>query len=63
MRTNVVLDDQLVKKALRVSGMQTKRALIAKALEEYVHSHSALDIRELKGKISFRRDYDYKALR
>lgn len=63
MRTNVVLDGQLIKKALRVSGLPTKRALITKALEEYVRSHSALDIRELKGQISFRRDYDYKALR
>jgi Arc/MetJ family transcription regulator len=63
MRTNIVLDDYLVKKALKISKLSTKRELIATALKEYVENHSRLDLRELKGKVSFREDYDYKALR
>ncbi len=63
MRTNIVLDDRLVKTALKISKVHTKRELITTALKEYVRNHSRLDLRELRGKIRFREDYDYKALR
>ncbi len=63
MRTNIVLDDDLVKKALKISKIQTKRELVATALKEFIQNHSRKDLRDLKGKISFRKDYDYKALR
>ena len=63
MRTNIVLDDTLVKKAFKLSHLHTKRELITTALKEFIRNHSRLDLRELKGKISFREDYDYKALR
>lgn len=32
MRTNIVLDDKLVKKAMRLSKARTKRALVEEAL-------------------------------
>jgi hypothetical protein len=35
-RTNVVLDEELLEKARRVSGERTYTAAITKALEEYV---------------------------
>ena len=63
MRTNIVLDDNLVKKALKISGANTKKELINVVLKEFIQNHSRLDIRDLKGKISFRDDYDYKELR
>lgn len=63
MRTNIVLDDNLVKKALKISGANTKKELVTIALKEFIQNHSRLDIRDLKGKISFRDDYDYKKLR
>ena len=63
MRTNVVLDDELVAKGLKISGLNTKKELINTALKEFVRNHSRLDIRELKGKISFIDGYDYKSLR
>lgn len=63
MRTNIVLDDNLVKKALKISGASTKKDLITTVLKEFIQNHSRLDIRDLKGKISFRDDYDYKELR
>ena len=63
MRTNIVLDDNLVKKALKISGANTKKELINVVLKEFIQNHSRLDIRDLKGKISFRDDYDYKKLR
>ena len=63
MRTNIVLDDELVKEAFRHSEAKTKRELVDLALREFVENHRRKDIRELRGKISFHPDYDYKKLR
>lgn len=63
MRTNIVLDDKLVKEAFRYANVTTKKELIDLALREYVENHSRKDVRELKGKIKIRDDYDYKKLR
>jgi Arc/MetJ family transcription regulator len=40
MRTNVELDDMLVKKAMNLTKISTKKALINKALEELVKSNT-----------------------
>jgi len=44
MRINVELDDALVKKAMKLTGIPTKRALIHKALEEPVISNTRKEI-------------------
>ena len=64
MRTNVVLNDELVDEAFRFSQtISTKRELIEAALMEYVNTRKRKNIRELRGKIKFAKDYDYKAMR
>jgi Arc/MetJ family transcription regulator len=63
MRTNIVLDDELVKEAFRHSDAKTKRELVDRALREFVENHRRKDIREMRGKISFHPGYDYKKLR
>jgi Arc/MetJ family transcription regulator len=63
MRTNIVLDDEIVKKAFRYSKAKTKKELINEALKELITSRQRLDLRDLRGKIEFRSDYDYKKLR
>lgn len=63
MRTNIVLDDEIVKKAFKYSKAKTKRELIDEALRELITSRQRLDLRDLRGKIEFRPDYDYKKLR
>ena len=40
MRTNVELDDVLVKKAMDLTQISTKKALINKALEELIKSNT-----------------------
>lgn len=40
-----------------------KKDLIHEALKEFVEKHKRRDIRELRGKIPFEKDYDHKALR
>ncbi len=63
MRTNIVLDDELVEEAFRHSNAKTKRELVDLALREFVANHKRKDVRELRGKISFHPGYDYKNLR
>ncbi len=63
MRTNIVLDDELVEEAFRHSNAKTKRELVDMALREFVDNHRRKDVRELRGKISFHPGYDYKKLR
>jgi len=40
MRTNIDLDDVLVKKAMKITRISTKKVLINKALEELIKSNS-----------------------
>lgn len=40
MRTNVELDDALVKKAMKITRIPTKKALINKAIEELIKSNN-----------------------
>jgi Arc/MetJ family transcription regulator len=64
MRTNIVLDDKLVDEAFKYSQtLSTKRELIEVALKEYVDTRKRKNIKDLRGKIAFRKDYDYKAMR
>jgi len=63
MRTNIVLDDEIVNRAFRLSKAKTKKELIHEALKEFINSKQRLNLRDLRGKIEFRTDYDYKRLR
>lgn len=63
MRTNIVLNDELVKKAFKHSTAKTKKELVHEALEELISSRSRRDLRELRGKVSFAAGYDHKKLR
>ncbi len=63
MRTNIVLNDELVKQAFKFSKAKTINELIHEALEALIAICQKRDLRDLKGKIAFREDYDHKALR
>mgnify|MGYP003827809625 FL=1 len=64
MRTNIVLDNDLVEEAFKYSpSIRTKKDLIETALREYVQNRKMKDIRDLKGKIQFSDDYDHKKMR
>lgn len=63
MRTNIVLDDKLIKEAFRYARVSTKRELIDFVLREFVENHRRKDMRELKGKVTIHDDYNYKSLR
>lgn len=63
MRTNIVLDDNLLKEAFKYANVSTKKDMVNLALKEFIENHMRLNMRELKGKVKFREDYDYKKLR
>ena len=63
MRTNIVLDDDLVQEAFALTGVRTKRELVHMALKELVRRHRKRDLTELAGKIRLRDDFDHKAMR
>lgn len=58
MRTNVVIDDELMSQALRSSGCKTKRSAIESGLRLLVQVNSQKKLRKLKGKISWHGDLD-----
>lgn len=63
VRTNIVLDDGLVREAKKLTGIKTKRALVDEALRALVRSKKRLSLLDLQGKIRFAPGYDYKKLR
>ena len=64
MRTNIVLDDNLVDEAFKYANeIHTKKELIEVALREFVNSRKIKNLKDLKGKIVFAEDYDYKKMR
>ena len=63
MRTNIVLDDKLVKEAFRVSDAKTKRELVDLALREFVAARKRRDLRDLFGRVGLDPSYDYKKAR
>ena len=63
VRTNIDLDDELVKEALRLTGIKTKRELVHTALRLLVAERKRKSLLDLRGKIEFAPGYDYKELR
>lgn len=63
MRTNIVLEESLIKEAMRLSRAKTKKELVNQALKEFVENRKRLNLMDLAGKIEFAKDYNYKALR
>jgi len=53
MRTNVVIDEKLMNRALQASGCRTKRAAIESGLKLLVQINSQKKLRNLKGKIDW----------
>ena len=56
MRTNIVIDDRLMDKALASTGLKTKRAVVEAGLQMLVEVHGQRGIRRLKGKVDWEGD-------
>ena len=57
-RTNIVLDDDLIKQAKRRTGIKTTRELVDYALRELVRRRRQRDILKLRGAVDWEGDLD-----
>ena len=53
MRTNIEIDDELMKKAILATGAKTKKAVVETALELLVKIKGQEGIRSLRGKVEW----------
>ncbi len=63
MRTNVVLDDDLIEEASRITGIRVKKHLIDEALRVLVATRKRRSLMDLRGKIRFAEGWDHRSLR
>jgi Arc/MetJ family transcription regulator len=51
MRTNVVINDDLIRKAQQLTGIKTKKDVIQAALQTLIRLQEQLQVRSLRGKL------------
>lgn len=51
MRTNIDIDDDLMREAMRTSGERTRRAVVERALRLLVQTRAQARFRRLRGKV------------
>ena len=62
MRTNIEIDDALMREAMRRSGAVTKKAAVEQALRLLVQTHGQSSVRKLRGKIKWEGDLNRSRL-
>ena len=58
MRTNIVIDDKLMKDTLRVTGLKTKREAVELGLRTLLRLRQQEQIRRYRGKLHWQGDLD-----
>lgn len=58
MRTNVVIDNELMEQALRVGGFRTKRSAIEAGLRLLVQTEGQRKLKKLRGKVKWEGNLD-----
>ena len=58
MRTNIVIDDKLMRDALRASGLKTKREAVEEGLRTLLRLKRQEEIRRFRGKLAWQGDLD-----
>ena len=62
MRTNIDIDDRLMREAMRCSGSRTKRAAVEAGLRLLAETHSQTAFRRLRGKFKWEGDLEQSRL-
>ena len=58
MRTNIVIDDDLMTNAIRATGLKTKKEIVEQSLRLIVKQNQKKAIHQLRGKLSWEGDLD-----
>ena len=56
MRTNIEIDDEVMREAKRLIGARTKRETVDAALRELVARHRRIGVLDLRGKVRWEGD-------
>jgi Arc/MetJ family transcription regulator len=56
MRTNIVIDDRLMRDTLRATGLKTKREAVEQALQTLLRLSRQAGIRRHRGKLNWQGD-------
>jgi len=56
MRTNIVIDDKLMRDALRATGLTTKRKAVEEGLRTLLRLSKQAEIRQFRGKLHWKGD-------
>jgi Arc/MetJ family transcription regulator len=62
MRTNIEIDDRLMREAMRSSGGRTKRATVETALRLLIQTKSQARMRRWRGKVEWQGDLEASRL-
>ena len=62
MRTNIVIDDELMRDALRATGAKTKREAVELGLRTLLKLKKQKQIKTLRGRISWQGDLEQMRL-
>lgn len=62
MRTNIDIDDRLLRQAMRSSGARTKRAAVEQGLRLLIQTKGQASIRRLRGKVTWQGDLNASRL-
>jgi Arc/MetJ family transcription regulator len=58
MRTNILIDDELIAQALHASGLPTKRAAVEAGLRLLIQVHEQGGLRRLRGMVQWQGDLE-----
>ena len=58
VRTNIVIDDKLMRDTLKATGLKTKRAVVEQGLRTLLTLQKQAEIRTLRGKLPWQGDLD-----
>jgi Arc/MetJ family transcription regulator len=58
MRTNIVIDDQLIAAAMKATGLPTKKAVVEAGRRLLVQVQAQSGVRRLRGKVEWQGDLD-----
>ena len=62
MRTNIDIDDRLMRQAMRSSGARTKRAVVEEGLRLIIQTRGQKGMRRLRGKLTWQGDLETSRL-
>jgi len=62
MRTNIDIDDDLMRQAMRSSGARTKRAVVEEGLRLLIRTRGQASIRRLRGQVAWEGDLEKSRL-